>query len=78
MFLYAVFKVLTSNLVMLRKFLDVGKFGLGLSSDFMNPGVRVPFLTERAACLPARKAKRFGHTVWIRVMVFTRGLFFPR
>ena len=72
------FKVLTLNVTIHIALLNSSSFCLCLSSavNFSNTGARAPVSAECALILPARRAMRFGHMVWVSVMVIFRWPYF--
>ena len=69
------FKVLTLNVAICIVCLPFSIFCLSSAADFFNSEARAPTSAGRAPFLPARRAMRFGHVVWVWVMVIFRWLF---
>ena len=69
------FKVLTFNVAICIVRLHFSYFCLNSVADFSNTEARAPTSAGRAPFLPACRAMRFGHVVWVWVMVIFRWLF---
>ena len=70
------FKVLTLNVAICSVCLHFSSFDcLSSVAYFSNTEARAPTSVGRAPFLPARRAMRFVHVVWVWVMVIFRWLF---
>ena len=69
------FKVLTLNVSICIVRLHFSNFYLSSVADFSNTEARAPTSAGRTLFLHARRAIRFGHVVWVYVMVIFRWLF---